>query len=133
VILQTPSIHYSDAGGNPAYRREAYEKALADKNFREAYFQRTGKQWQEQGENAPNAKTPPEPPPEEFDLSSEQCLAVLDLKPGFSEQELKQAYKKAIKMNHPDKVAALSTEFVALAEKRTKQINQAFAKLQKSK
>jgi hypothetical protein len=34
-------------------------------------------------------------------------------------------------MNHPDKVASLSDEFKILAERRTKQINQAHSKLKK--
>jgi DnaJ-domain-containing protein 1 len=43
--------------------------------------------------------------------------------------ELATAYRAAIKMNHPDKVAALAAEFKTLAETRTKVINQAYSKL----
>ena len=57
------------------------------------------------------------------------CLHILGLDPGFSETELKAAYRQAIKMNHPDKVAALAVEFRELAERRTRLLNQALATL----
>jgi curved DNA-binding protein CbpA len=51
------------------------------------------------------------------------------LQAGFSAAELAPACREAIKMNHPDKVAALDVEFKKLAEQRTRLINQAYSTL----
>jgi hypothetical protein len=134
VILETPFMHYVGAGGFvSSFSWEAYHEALDEQKFRDGYFKRTGKHWQKQPAKEHHKQTAPEVPSGHVNLTLEQCLSILGLKPGFSPKDLKHAYSRAVKMNHPDKVASLSPEFTALAEKRTKQINQAYAKLKRSK
>lgn len=59
--------------------------------------------------------------------------ALFDIKTGqkITKEELKKKYHELLKQNHPDKVAALSPEFRKLADKKTKQINEAYEKLLK--
>jgi hypothetical protein len=59
--------------------------------------------------------------------------SIFEIKPGesYSKEELRKKYHKLIKMNHPDKVSALSPEFKKLADKKTKEINSAYSKLLK--
>jgi hypothetical protein len=71
------------------------------------------------------AKTPPDADRENGMVDFEGALRILGLKRGFSEADLKKAYNKAVKMNHPDKAAHLDIEFRELAERKTKQINRA--------
>ena len=54
-------------------------------------------------------------------------MQILGLRPGYSESDLKSAYRKAIKEGHLDKVAAMSPELRALAGKKSKRINEAYS------
>lgn len=58
---------------------------------------------------------------------------IFNLRPGqtFTQSELKKRYLELIKENHPDKVASMGADFKKLAEKNTKDINQAFDTLKK--
>ncbi len=55
---------------------------------------------------------------------------ILGIEESASPDEIRQAYLKMAKMYHPDKVAGLGPELVALAELKTKQINAAYRALQ---
>jgi len=61
------------------------------------------------------------PPPDPY--------AVLGLQPGASQEEIKRAYRKLALQFHPDKMAHLGEEFQALAEKRFKEIQEAYRQL----
>jgi hypothetical protein len=63
----------------------------------------------------------------------ERARELFELKVGevFSKEELRKKYRDLLKANHPDKVASLSPEFRALADKRTKDINSAYERLLK--
>lgn len=131
----TVQCSYVDAGGlrflnrNRDFSYEAYNKAVEEKRWQDLYFQRTGRKWKEGDPKNQSSEQPPEINSEETNLDHDACLRLLSLNPRFSQQELKKAYREAIKMNHPDKVAALAVEFKILAERRTKQINHAYSKL----
>lgn len=53
---------------------------------------------------------------------------TLGIKPGAGDQEVKQAYRRLMKENHPDRLVAkgLPPEMLALAEEKAKQINVAY-------
>lgn len=51
---------------------------------------------------------------------------ILGLSPGASKEEIRKAYRHAIKENHPDKVHHLGEEFVKVAEEKMQQINKAY-------
>ncbi len=53
-------------------------------------------------------------------------FSVLGLPPSASINEVKQAYKRQIKQNHPDRVADMSPSFRRLAEAETKKLNAAY-------
>ncbi|MFH0729751.1 MAG: DnaJ domain-containing protein [Pseudomonadota bacterium] len=54
---------------------------------------------------------------------------ILGVSPGASPDEIKQAYRRLANQYHPDKVAYLGEEFRVLAEKRFKEIQEAYEEL----
>ena len=54
---------------------------------------------------------------------------ILGLSPSATQEEIRAAYIDLAKQYHPDKVAHLGKELQVLAEKRFKEIQQAYAKL----
>ena len=112
-----------------SFNRDIYEKEVEEMKWKESYFQRTGKHWQDQDRQTHSSECPPEAESEDKKLDLDDCREILGLARDFSEKELKEAYRNTVKMNHPDKVASLAPEFRNLAERKTKQINQAYAKL----
>ena len=59
-------------------------------------------------------------------------FTTLGLERGATDQQIKQAYRQLALKYHPDKVAHLGDEFKALAEKRFKEIQQAYEELKRS-
>lgn len=51
---------------------------------------------------------------------------VLEVSSGANLDDIKHAYKRKIRMYHPDKVAGLGPEFTAIAEAKAKEINEAY-------
>lgn len=80
------------------------------------YQERLKKAREKKSTNRPSASE------EIFELQSGQLL---------SKKELKKRYYDLLKMNHPDKVAALGGDFKKLAERKTKEINSAYEELKK--
>ena len=54
---------------------------------------------------------------------------VLELEPGASRDDIRRAYQAKIRQYHPDRVANAAPELQQLAERRTKEINAAYAEL----
>ena len=54
---------------------------------------------------------------------------VLGIKRNAKKEEIKSAYKKLVNKYHPDKVQYLGEEFTQLAEKRFKEIQEAYQKI----
>jgi len=57
---------------------------------------------------------------------------ILEIEPGASQKDIKQAYRLLAGKYHPDKVAHLGDEFKALAEERFKDIQEAYSELRGS-
>jgi DnaJ-domain-containing protein 1 len=55
------------------------------------------------------------------------CFEVLGLRPGASGDEIKSAYRDAIKQYHPDYVVNLGAELREVAERKTKELNAAYS------
>ena len=56
---------------------------------------------------------------------------VLGVSPQATSEEIRAAYQKLMREYHPDRVADLGSELRELAEKRSKEINAAYAALTK--
>lgn|SRR5882724_69539 len=54
---------------------------------------------------------------------------ILRIRPGATLDEIRTAYRRRLLEYHPDKVATLGMEIQALAEEKTKQINEAYTLL----
>ncbi len=63
--------------------------------------------------------------------SSSDPYTILNLNRGASQDEIKKAYRKLAAKYHPDKVHHLGDEFKELAEKRFKEIEEAYRQLTK--
>jgi DnaJ like chaperone protein len=68
---------------------------------------------------------------EENRFGSRDPYTVIGVSRNASAAEIKSAYRQLVNRYHPDKVAHLGGEFRELAEKRFKQIQQAYQDLQK--
>ena len=93
--------HRSSQGGR-GY--EYHERAAGDGGFR--------------------SETAAEEPSEPWDP-----YKILEIERGASQQEIKTAYRQLAGKYHPDKVEHLGEEFKQLAEKRFKEIQQAYQEL----
>lgn len=56
---------------------------------------------------------------------------VLGVEASASEEQVRVAYQRLVQQYHPDRVAHLAPELQELAERRTKQINEAYQALQR--
>ncbi len=63
---------------------------------------------------------------EEKEPNFHDCFQILGLQQGASHDEIKAAYRNAIKQYHPDYVARLGPELRELAERKTKELNAAY-------
>jgi DnaJ like chaperone protein len=61
--------------------------------------------------------------------SSKAPHTVLGVSPDASPEEIRQAYRRLANQYHPDKVSHLGEEFRVLAEKRFKEIQEAYQRL----
>jgi hypothetical protein len=60
-------------------------------------------------------------------VEEETWFEVLGVSPSAAVEDVKQAYKRLIKQNHPDRVHGMSAVFKKLAEAETKKLNAAYA------
>jgi hypothetical protein len=58
--------------------------------------------------------------------ASDNCFVILGLSPAATEDEIKDAYRAKIRLNHPDRVHGLAPAFHKLAEAETKKLNMAY-------
>ena len=63
--------------------------------------------------------------------SPQSPYAVLGVTPGASADEIRAAYQRLVMQYHPDRVSGMGPEIVAVAEARTKEINEAYAQLKR--
>jgi DnaJ-domain-containing protein 1 len=84
------------------------------------------------GTRAP-ASSEPEPEPEPpLPPAAKDPWKVLGIAPGTAKEEAKQAFRTLVTQYHPDKVAHLAPEFQELAERRTRELLQAWEELEKT-
>ena len=72
-----------------------------------------------------SAETPPPP------ATKDDPYRVLEVDPAANDAAVEAAYRRLIAQYHPDRVAGAAPEIVALAEKRAREINQAYERIQK--
>jgi DnaJ-domain-containing protein 1 len=59
-------------------------------------------------------------------MGLEEALAILGVAPGDDRETIEHAYRERSRTCHPDKVAHLDAEFVALAERKFRRLQQAY-------
>jgi DnaJ like chaperone protein len=101
-------------------KREAFQKYHRSSQSSRSYeyYKRAA------GEGGSRSGTAAEEPAEPWDP-----YKILEIERGASQQEIKTAYRQLAGKYHPDKVEHLGEEFKQLAEKRFKEIQQAYQEL----
>ena len=79
-----------------------------------------GKSAEESAANAGNARK------KESDPYPKAWYDILEVKLNASPDQIRTAYRKKMALYHPDKVASLGPEFSVIAERMTKEINEAY-------
>lgn len=78
----------------------------------------------------PPPPPPPTPPPPSRAPAGRPWTEVLGLSPSATSGEVRRAYLALIKKYHPDLVASLGPELIELAERKTQELNEAYAAAQ---
>lgn len=124
----TPRIPPPDPARKPGPRRARAPKATRRPPTAEPTPPRGTRAWAyAEPEPEPEPVPPPPPPPAEKDP-----WTVLGIARGTPKDEARKAFRTLVAQYHPDKVAHLAPEFQELAERKTREILQAWEQLEKS-
>ena len=96
------------------------------------YFRRMFQQRQPENQSDPTGQAADDRQYRTADTSDHRRrdpYTVLEIDRGASKEEIKSAYRRLAAQYHPDKVQHLGKEFQELAERRFKEIQQAYDKL----
>jgi DnaJ-domain-containing protein 1 len=93
---------------------------------RSEIYQRLCEMFNEDFSSEERQQTEAPPPTDEQPKTESYYYSVLGVSHGASKEEIRKAYLELLKKYHPDRFAALSEEFQELANKRTKQIIEAY-------
>ena len=63
--------------------------------------------------------------------SREQALSILGIDNGSDEKKIREAYHELLKEYHPDKVQTMGKEIQEIANRKTKEINDAYNLIKK--
>ena len=66
-------------------------------------------------------------------VALDHAFATLGLDPDASHSEIKAAYQELVQQYHPDRVVDLGPELQEVAERKTKELNAAYALLKKNR
>ena len=73
-----------------------------------------------------SVKPKPERPPPPVAPAADDPYVLLGVAPGASDEQLEQAYRRLMSEYHPDRVANAAKEIRDIADRRTREINQAY-------
>jgi hypothetical protein len=79
------------------------------------------------GNGASRSRSSAPPPP--LATHATDPWSILGIRPGSPADDIKRAYRERMRQYHPDKVASLGIELRELAERKAKEINEAYAAL----
>ena len=95
--------------------------------YNKANFEQASKSFeQSQGQRFSNKKTSGSNSQFEKNRSLKDPFEVLGIEKDASQEKIKEAYRKMAKKYHPDRVVHLGKEFQEIAEKRFKEIQEAY-------
>lgn len=67
------------------------------------------------------------------DMTPAQARKILKVRPEADAAEIKRAYQQLVAQYHPDRVANAAPELQELAERRTKELNLAYATMKRGR
>ena len=109
-----------DPARKPGPRKEAAPKASR---------QAPGSTPPPRGSQAYSEPPPPPPPPQ---APARDPWKVLGIAPGTPKDEARRAFRALVTQYHPDKVAHMAPEFQELAERKTRELLEAWAEVEKA-
>ena len=89
--------------------------------------------WRDSRINGGRGTTPGKGDTANYGSQQHQWFDILGVPEGASVDEVRAAYREKIRMYHPDRVAGLGPEFAVTAERKTKELNAAYAYATKRK
>lgn len=114
-------------------KRDAEELNREHQKFQQQNRKTNSKKEQPKKEEPKREEPKREPAKRPATEAGQSPEALFELLPGqkFTPSELKSRYHELLKQSHPDRVASMGPDFKKLAEKKTKEINDAYSKLKK--
>lgn len=146
TLRDVRKMHPEDDPNLPKFPEEAKVMRLEDKIRRDAEELKNEqkkkeppkkeqpKKEQAHAKKEEKKKEEPKPPPKRPVVDPGPTPeSVFEIQSGqkLTPEELKSRYHELLKQSHPDRVASMGPEFRKLAEKKTKEINEAYGKLKK--
>jgi hypothetical protein len=80
-----------------------------------------------------SVKPKPERPPPPVAPAADDPYVLLGVAPAASDEELEQAYRRLMSEYHPDRVANAAKEIRDIADRRTREINQAYDSIRRER
>ena len=75
----------------------------------------------------------PERPPPPVAPAADDPYVLLGVAPGASDEELEHAYRRLMSEYHPDRVSHAAKEIRDMADRRTREINQAYDSIRRQR
>ncbi|WP_297406739.1 DnaJ domain-containing protein [uncultured Cetobacterium sp.] len=126
IILIIIAVNYFRNKNNPNKKKNYYYKTYTQKDFEDMFRNQSGQSYGGGYQGGGHQQNNPFGAYED----KSKYYKILGVEEGATHEELKKAFRELAKKHHPDKYANASEETRNFHEKKFKEINEAYEKLQ---